>query len=209
MVAEPLHHVRGDVPSTGILHLYQHRQEPDLSIPDTMQKRTATKISAVALAASTLIISIADWAFSLNLRSFGLRSDMEGFWEIECHHLCYPFIHAHPVHAAINGWVLLQIAWRTPLRLRHLVTAFVIAWSCPATVGFLGTDSEYIVGMSGVIYALFGMLMRRSPRPLRFNMIVGLWLVIGALAGSSAVGLHGFCYIISLTPCPSLIERGE
>lgn len=145
------------------------------------------------------MVAVADYVLGLNLCRYGLRADVTGVWRIIGHHLCYPFIHANPLHAAINGWVLIQIAWRTPIGMHHLILAFVIAWCCPAAVADFGMSTvlsgNSTVGMSGVVYALFGMLMPKVARPVRYNLVIALWLVIGALAGSTAVGVHGFCYL--------------
>ena len=135
--------------------------------------------------------------------------------------LAYPFIHAHPLHAAVNGWVLLQLAFRTPLTLRRLLLAFVVAWSCPAFIAVwptAGTDlfvgisamvdpsamtaltaaPSTVVGLSGVLYALFGMWMPRVANRLRYNAIVALWLAAGLCATSVAVGLHLYCYLLGV-----------
>ena len=135
--------------------------------------------------------------------------------------LAYPFIHAHPLHAAVNGWVLLQLSFRTPLTLRRLLLAFVVAWSCPAFIAvwptagtdlFVGisamvdpsamtaltTAPSTVVGLSGVLYALFGMWMPHVARRLRYNAIVALWLAAGLCATSVAVGLHLYCYLLGI-----------
>ena len=135
--------------------------------------------------------------------------------------LAYPLIHAHPLHAAVNGWVLLQLAFRTPLTLRRLLLAFVVAWSCPAFIAVwptAGTDlfvgisamvdpsamtaltaaPSSVVGLSGVLYALFGMLMPRVANRLRYNAIVALWLAAGLCTTSVAVGLHLYCYLLGI-----------
>ena len=135
--------------------------------------------------------------------------------------LAYPFIHAHPLHAAVNGWVLLQLAFRTPLTLRRLLLAFVVAWSCPAFIAvwptagtdlFVGTSAmvdpsamtaltaapSTVVGLSGVLYALFGMWMPRVANRLRYNAIVALWLAAGLCTASVAVGLHLYCYLLGI-----------
>ena len=135
--------------------------------------------------------------------------------------LVYPFIHAHPLHAAVNGWVLLQLSFRTPLTLRRLLLAFVVAWSCPAFIAVwptAGTDlfvgisamvdpsamtaltaaPSSVVGLSGVLYALFGMWMPRVANRLRYNAIVALWLAAGLCTTSVAVGLHLYCYLLGI-----------
>ena len=168
---------------------------------------------------STIAREVQHWCHSC----FGLtpESDAAIVCEALLCRLAYPFIHAHPLHAAVNGWVLLQLAFRTPLTLRRLLLAFVVAWSCPAFIAvwptagtdlFVGTSAmvdlsamtaltvapSSVVGLSGVLYALFGMLMPRVANRLRYNAIVALWLVAGLCATSVAVGLHLYCYLLGI-----------
>ena len=192
-----------------------------------MQRVTASQFSAVVLVGGTLMLSLADSLFHWRLSRFGLtvECDMalvstigreaqrwcqscfgtaaDGDTAIVCEallcRLAYPFIHAHPLHAAVNGWVLLQLAFRTPLTLRRLLLAFVVAWSCPAFVAAWPTaNPSSVVGLSGVLYALFGMLMPRVANRLRYNAIVALWLAAGLCTTSVAVGLHLYCYLLGI-----------
>lgn len=192
-----------------------------------MQRVTATQFSAVVLVVGTLMLSLADYFFHWRLSRFGLTAEGDAALvstiarEVQrwCHscfgftgesdtaivceallcRLAYPFIHAHPLHAAVNGWVLLQLAFRTPLTLRRLLLAFVVAWSCPAFIAVWPTaSSSSVVGLSGVLYALFGMWMPRVANRLRYNAIVALWLAAGLCATSVAVGLHLYCYLLGI-----------
>ena len=127
----------------------------------------------------------------------------------------YPFVHAHPLHALVNGWVFLQVAFRTRLRARHFFLAFVVAWSCPAVVaawqwrGLLPASAvpPTVVGLSGVVYALLGMWMPYVACRLRYNAIILLWIVAAALAGSVAVSLHLYCYLMGAFLTKSLFAR--
>ncbi len=168
---------------------------------------------------STIACEVQHWCHSC----FGLtpESDAAIVCEALLCRLAYPFIHAHPLHAAVNGWVLLQLAFRTPLTLRRLLLAFVVAWSCPVFIAvwptagtdlFVGTTAmvdpsamtaltagpSTVVGLSGVLYALFGMWMPHVARRLRYNAIVALWLVAGLCTTSVAVGLHLYCYLLGI-----------
>lgn len=189
-----------------------------------MQRVTASQFSAVVLVVGTLMLSLADYFFHWRLSRFGLTAEGDTASVFRGALLCrlaYPFIHAHPLHAAVNGWVLLQLAFRTPLTLRRLLLAFVVAWSCPAFIAvwptagtdlFVGTPAmvdpsamtaltagpSTVVGLSGVLYALFGMWMPRVANRLRYNAIVALWLVAGLCTTSVAVGLHLYCYLLGI-----------
>lgn len=193
-----------------------------------MQRVTATQFSAVVLVVGTLMLSLADYFFHWRLSRFGLTVECDMAllstigrealrWLESCFdftaegdtasvfrgallcRLAYPFIHAHPLHAAVNGWVLLQLAFRTPLTLRRLLLALLVAWSCPAFIAVWPTaSSSSVVGLSGVLYALFGMWMPRVANRLRYNAIVTLWLAAGLCTTSVAVGLHLYCYLLGI-----------
>lgn len=192
-----------------------------------MQRVTASQFSAVVLVGGTLMLSLADYFFHWRLSRFGLTAEGDAAlvstiarevqrWSQTCFgltvesdaaivceallcRLAYPFIHAHPLHAAVNGWVLLQLAFRTPLTLCRLLLAFVVAWSCPAFIAVWPTaSSSSVVGLSGVLYALFGMWMPRVANRLRYNAIVALWLAAGLCTTSVAVGLHLYCYLLGV-----------
>ena len=146
---------------------------------------------------STIAREVQHWCHSCF--GFTAESDAAIVCEALLCRLAYPFIHAHPLHAAVNGWVLLQLSFRTPLTLRRLLLAFVVAWSCPAFIAVWPTaSSSSIVGLSGVLYALFGMLMPRVANRLRYNAIVALWLAAGLCTTSVAVGLHLYCYLLGI-----------
>lgn len=146
---------------------------------------------------STIAREVQHWCHSCF--GFTAESDAAIVCEALLCRLAYPFIHAHPLHAAVNGWVLLQLAFRTPLTLRRLLLAFVVAWSCPAFIAVWPTaSSSSVVGLSGVLYALFGMWMPRVANRLRYNAIVALWLAAGLCTTSVAVGLHLYCYLLGI-----------
>ena len=146
---------------------------------------------------STIAREVQHWCHSCF--GFTAESDAAIVCEALLCRLAYPFIHAHPLHAAVNGWVLLQLAFRTPLTLRRLLLAFVVAWNCPAVVAAWPTaDPSSVVGLSGVLYALFGMWMPRVANRLRYNAIVALWLAAGLCTTSVAVGLHLYCYLLGI-----------
>ena len=146
---------------------------------------------------STIAREVQHWCHSCF--GFTAESDAAIVCEALLCRLAYPFIHAHPLHAAVNGWVLLQLAFRTPLTLRRLLLAFVVAWSCPAFIAVWPTaSSSSVVGLSGVLYALFGMWMPHVARRLRYNAIVALWLAAGLCTTSVAVGLHLYCYLLGI-----------
>ena len=68
----------------------------------------------------------------------------------------------------------------------------------PSAMTALTAAPSSVVGLSGVLYALFGMLMPRVANRLRYNAIVALWLAAGLCTTSVAVGLHLYCYLLGI-----------
>ena len=115
--------------------------------------------------------------------------------------LSHPLVHAGFLHAAMNVYVLWQLVFFFPIRLRHLVAAYLLACCCPVTVAVwsifpTATEEMRVVGLSGVDYALMGWIMPTVARRLRFNVTVVVWQLAGMAVGSVAVGLHLWCYVL-------------
>lgn len=70
--------------------------------------------------------------------------------------LAYTFIHANPVHAAINAWCLLALAFRHGFTPARLAAAYALAAAAPAATaaGIFRQAAEPAVGMSAMIYVL-------------------------------------------------------
>ena len=114
--------------------------------------------------------------------------------------LLHPFIHVGMGHALINVYVLWQLVFFFPVRLRHLFFAYLVACSCPAgwagwTVIHLSAGIP-VVGLSGVIYVLMGWAMTKVNRKVRFNAVVMGWMAFATAVGGVAVGLHLYGYVV-------------
>ncbi len=110
--------------------------------------------------------------------------------------LLHPLAHAGIIHATLNVYVWLQIVFFCGVRSRQLLTAWVIACSCPAAVAtWGGTVGTHVVGLSGVVYTLLGELSLRAKAPVSFHLWVAAYLAMGWLVGGVAVGFHLYCYV--------------
>lgn len=122
--------------------------------------------------------------------------------------LCYPFVHANIFHALANCWCLLSLAFIYNVTRKQLLPAYIIAITFP-TAFITGIP---IVGMSGMCFALFGMMALRVRRKLYFQFWVLLFLAVGFLFPGAAVWLHLWCYVLGfvfglLTTPLSMIKR--
>ena len=112
--------------------------------------------------------------------------------------LLHPLVHGGLLHAAVNVYVLWQLVFFFPIRLRLLVAAYVVACCCPTAVALwtpLPSEASCVVGLSGIDYVLMGWVMPQTTCPLRFNALIAVWMLAGMSVGSVAVGMHLFCYL--------------
>lgn len=105
--------------------------------------------------------------------------------------LAYPFAHASVLHAVLNCWCLLSLAFIAGISFWQLLVAYVIAISYPSV--FL--SSVPVVGFSGVCFALLGMVALSVRRKLYYQFWVWLMLVLGWFFPNAAAGLHLWCYL--------------
>ena len=148
-----------------------------------MDARKAEKVTALvtALAVTGLSLSgVGDWQSVGIYPGCGLPG-----------RLLYPFFHANPVHAALNAWCLLSVVFMYGVSLLRLLFAYAVAVTVP--VGAFGTDMP-TVGLSGVVFVLFGSLSFEVRRKAYFQLWMLSYLAIGFLFPNTNAWLHLYCY---------------
>jgi len=158
-----------------------------------MYQRADAKAAALAVGVMVLAIALlctAGWTFP-----YGAGIAEGGSVPAR---LLHPLVHGGLLHAAVNVYVLWQLVFFFPIRLRLLVAAYVVACCCPTAVALwtpLPSEASCVVGLSGIDYVLMGSVMPQTTRPLRFNALIAVWMLAGMAVGSVAVGMHLFCYL--------------
>lgn len=160
-----------------------------------MESRNFTKAAALLMGVAVLLLSAA--------RTAGvdvLPCDGIGVGATLPARLAHPFVHVSWLHAVVNVYVLWQLAFFFPLRMRHCLFAYSVACSCPTAVamwdgGMSAIPDACAVGLSGMEYVLMGWVMPCVPSPKRFNFQLLLWTAASVLSGGVAVGLHLYCYL--------------
>ena len=116
--------------------------------------------------------------------------------------LAYPFFHAGAVHALLNSWCLLSIVFMFNISMRKLLTAYIIAISVPGVL----LSAIPVVGMSGVCFALMGMLSMAVERRLYWQCYLWSLILFGLIFPNMAVSVHAYCFalgtVISLLTTP-------
>ena len=159
-----------------------------------MQERAGAKVAALVAGVAVMCLAVAARVWSLPLWGMGIRADAP-LWA----RLAHPFVHGGVLHALVNVYVLWQLVFFWPVRLRHLLAAYAVACSCPAAVALWGGGAGVsAVGLSGVLHVLLGMLMPHVRCRRRFLSALLLWSCVGWWSGCVAVGLHLWCFACGL-----------
>lgn len=116
----------------------------------------------------------------------GLTSGDAATWR----RLGYMWLHVGVVHALLNVWCLLSVVFLFRVGVGMLLLAVGIAVSVPC---FALADIPTL-GLSGVCYALLGMVSWQVARKRRWHLWVVSFIVAGLLIPGVAVGVHVWCY---------------
>lgn len=105
--------------------------------------------------------------------------------------LLYPFYHANILHATLNAWCLLSVVFIYDITIWRLLLMYIIATLIPDFC----LSTVPTVGLSGVIFALFGSISFNVERKLHYQLWMLAYLVAGFLLPNTNALLHLYCYI--------------
>lgn len=108
--------------------------------------------------------------------------------------MIYPFYHANLIHAALNIWCFLSIVFIYDISFWRLCIAYMAAISVPSIALF----STPTVGLSGVVFALFGSISFEVERKTYYQLWMLIYIISGFLFPNTNVWIHLYCYIAGL-----------
>lgn len=146
------------------------------------------KVAAIVIALLVTVLSflqVADW------HSVGIYSYCPLSARLE-----YPFFHANLFHALLNAWCLLSMVFIYKVSLLRMLFAYTVAVTMPVdTLGeFLPLESP-TVGLSGVVYALFGTISFEVARKRYFQCWMLFYIAVGFIFPNTNAWLHLYCYL--------------
>lgn len=159
-------------------------------------ERKAAKAAALALTAGVAAIAL---FAGIDPQEWGLRRGCPA-----AARAAYPFLHANVFHAAANLWCLLSAVFLRGAGLRGLAAAYAVAVSVP---GFLLSEKP-VVGMSGMVFALFGILSARTARKARYHAWMCACIGAGFLLPAVCGTVHLYCYAAG-TICAELAAMAQ
>ena len=156
-----------------------------------MENNKKAAVLIIALAVIVLQIVVTD------VSGYGL-SVTSPLWT----RLIYSFFHGSWFHLLLNVYVLLTLGFKLDLRMREIFISYILACAAPSfCIGTLPT-----VGLSGMIYAIFGMRTMRNSNPGSMILNIVLITAVSMFLSHIAWRLHAYCYscglLISLLTTP-------
>ena len=148
-----------------------------------MDKKKAAK-------AMSLLVSIIVFCLSLQ--------DMTDWYAVGIYTGCglgcrmlYPFYHANVLHAILNAWCLLSVIFIYDISLWRFFLSYIIAVTIPSFC----LSGIPTVGLSGVVFALFGSISFEVQRKAYYQLWMLAYLVAGFLFPNTNALVHLYCYM--------------
>ncbi len=149
-----------------------------------MDKKKAAK-------AMSLLVSILVFCLSLQ--------DMTDWYAVGIYTGCglgcrmlYPFYHANVLHATLNAWCLLSVIFIYDISLWRFFLSYIIAVTIPSFC----LSGIPTVGLSGVVFALFGSISFEVQRKAYYQLWMLAYLVAGFLFPNTNALVHLYCYMV-------------
>ena len=138
------------------------------------------------------------WGFSSYCPLSKGTSEAEGFWIGIIPHLTYMFLHAGIIHLLINSFSFVS-AWIIMKRFYRKGYFYVVPFALAFLTSFipLCIFDKPTVGVSGVVYAMIGMILPyfNFKKTYLFYLSIALSLIVSFFIHSSNFYLHLFCFI--------------
>lgn len=104
----------------------------------------------------------------------------------------YQFFHAGWLHLAVNMWALLTVVFYYRTSWLMMISAYLISSTVHAS-------DIPAVGLSGMLFALYGFVSVQSSNKRLFHLWISAFLVAGFFINGVASFIHLHCYLISLS----------
>lgn len=153
-----------------------------------MGKKKVERLTSVLISVVVILLSLCvspDWY------DVGIYSDCELQGR-----LLYSFFHVNPLHAILNSWCLLSIVFIYDISKWRMLLAYLVASFVPVGLfsKFLNTMAIPTVGLSSVVFFLFGSISFEVVRKWYYQSWMIIYLVAGFLFRGVNAWLHLYCY---------------
>ena len=148
-----------------------------------MDKKKAAKATSLLISILVFCLSLqdmADWSAVGIYTGCGLGCRM-----------LYPLYHANLLHATLNAWCLLSVIFIYDISLWRFFISYIIAVTIPPFC----LSGIPTVGLSGVVFALFGSISFEVQRKAYYQLWMLAYLVAGFLFPNTNALVHLYCYM--------------
>lgn len=151
-----------------------------------MERTKVAKIVSLILSSlifCLLLTDVTDWA------NVGIYKNCN----VACR-LSYSFFHANLLHALLNVWCFLSVVFFFNVSIYRLLLSFLVATTIPTFL--LSTTAT--IGLSAVVYFLFGSISFSVKDKLRYHFWIFLYIAIGFFAPNTNAIIHLYCYLVGV-----------
>lgn len=159
-----------------------------------MAQETLTRATSLALAAAIILIYI---FVDISPQRVGIMQSVSF-----CNRLTYSFFHVSFLHAFMNIWCMLSVAFTFPISIWSLLMAFAVAASFPVDmlcdISPMFAFAVPTVGLSGVCFALMGRISFMVRRKWYYQAWLAFYLLLGFIFPNTNGWLHLYCYLMGM-----------
>lgn len=151
-----------------------------------MERRKVAKIVSLILSLlifCLLIVDVTNWANVGVYKGCNIAQ-----------RLSYSFFHANLLHAFLNVWCFLSVVFFFRISIYRLILSYIIAITIPTFC--LSTTAT--VGLSAMVYFLFGSISFTVKNKLRYHFWIFLYIAIGFFTPNTNTIIHLYCYLIGV-----------
>lgn len=148
-----------------------------------MDKKKTTKVAALLISIMVLCLTfqnISDWS------AVGIHIGC-GFKQ----RLLYSFCHVNLIHAMLNAWCMLSIVFIYDIKIFRFLYAYIIAAAVPS---FCLSEIP-TVGLSGVVFVLFGSISFEVGKKAYYQLWMLAYLIAGFFFPNTNAWIHIYCYL--------------
>ncbi len=163
-----------------------------------MVRRKEAKAAALVLTGVCIILCLIQWLTGWpQLTEVGISEDCSFLAR-----LSYSFFHANMLHCLVNCWTMLSVVFVYDLPLSRIIISYIAAVCYPWA-------STPTVGLSAVVFCLFGQVLWLSRNRMLFNFWVVSFIVAGIILPHFFIrlgfhiafpdnALHIYSYVVGL-----------
>lgn len=159
-----------------------------------MVRQAKTKTAVLVTGLLVIVMAIVQNALAWNVQEAGISKGATLLTR-----LTYHFFHANILHAVLNVWCLLSLAFIYDTTASEVIIAYIIASAYPVNyICSITGNTLPTVGLSAICFAIMGQVFWRVKKKRRFMLFAVILIAVGFLFPSANAALHLYAYCAGL-----------